>query len=77
MEEAVNETKLILELIKNSVPVTLNISKSDEEQSKKECDEYIKNTNKNINDMKPLSIYYIISKLPEEEQIKFIKNNIK
>ena len=42
-----------------------------------ECDEYIKNGNKNINDMSPLSIYYIISKLPSHKQIKFLKENIK
>lgn len=72
------EMKVLLEeLKKNSIPLSLNISKEKEEKTLKECDEYIKTGNKNINDMTPLSIYYIISKLPEEKQITFLKENIK
>lgn len=65
---------LLEELKKNSIPRSLNISK---EKALKECDEYIKNGNKNVNDMSPLSAYYIISKLSEDKQILFLKENIK
>ena len=68
---------LLEELRNNSIPVTLNVSEQANEKALKECDEYIENGNKNINDMNPLSIYYIISKLPEDKQITFIKENIK
>lgn len=30
----------------------------------------------NINDMNPFSVYYIISKLSEENQVKFFRENI-
>lgn len=65
------------ELLKNAIPLSLNASKKDEEKALKECDEYIKTGNKDINDMTPLAIYYIISKLPEEKQVIFLKENIK
>ena len=68
---------LLEQLKKNSIPLSLNISKENEEKALKECDEYIETGNKNINDMTPLTIYYIISKLPEEKQITFFKENIK
>ena len=68
---------LMLEDIqKNAIPLSLNISKETEEKALKECDEYIETGNKNINDMTPLTVYYIISKLSEDEQINFIKENI-
>ena len=70
--------KELLEQIKlNSIPLSLNVSKENKEQALKECNEYIKTGNKNINDMTPLTIYYIISKLSEEKQIIFFKENIK
>ena len=70
--------KELLEQIKiNSIPLSLNLSKENEEKALKECDEYIETGNKNINDMTSLTIYYIISKLPEEKQIRFLKENIK
>ena len=69
--------KELLEQIKlNSIPLSLNVSKENKEQALKECNEYIKTGNKNINDMTPLTIYYIISKLSEEKQIIFFKENI-
>lgn len=68
---------LIEQLKKDSIPITLNASKENEERALKECDEYIKTGNKNINNMTPLTIYYIISKLPEDKQITFLKENIK
>ncbi len=79
MPELIDEQmKVLLEEIKhNSIPLSLNISKENEEKALKECDEYIETGNKNINDMTPLSVYYIISKLPEDKQIAFLKENIK
>ncbi|MGM9881613.1 MAG: hypothetical protein ACI31S_02075 [Bacilli bacterium] len=72
------QIQVLLEgLGKKSIPLSLNASKQNEEKALKECDEYIKTGNKNINDMNPLSIYYIISKLPEDKQITFMKDNIK
>lgn len=68
---------LLEQIKKNSIPLSLNVSKENQEKALKECDEYIKTGNKNINDMTPLTIYYIISKLPEERQITFLKENIK
>jgi len=68
---------LLEELKKNAISLSLNICKENEEKALKECDEYIKTGNKNINDMFPLSVYYIISKLPEDKQITFLKENIK
>lgn len=68
---------LLEQLKKDFIPNTLNVSKENEEKALKECDEYIKTGNKNINNMTPLTIYYIISKLPEDKQITFLKENIK
>ena len=68
---------LLEQLKKNSIPLSLNVSKENEEKALKECDEYIETGNKNINDMTPLTVYYIISKLPEDKQIIFFKENIK
>ena len=68
---------LLEQLKKNFIPLSLNISKENEEKALKECDEYIETGNKNINDMTPLTVYYIISKLPDDKQIIFFKKNIK
>lgn len=77
MPELTEEQIMLLEeFVKNAVPVTLNISKDKEEKALKECYEYIQNGNKIINDLDPLTVYYIISKLPEDRQISFIKDNI-
>lgn len=71
------EFKVLLdECLKNAVPVTLNTSADEEEKALKISDEYINNDNIDIHDMSPLSIYYIISKLSEERQIEFLKENI-
>ena len=67
---------LLEECVKNAVPVTLNVSHDEEEKALKICDNYINNGNIDVHDMTPLTIYYIISKLPENRQIVFIKENI-
>ena len=64
------------EAMKDFTPITLNTSKAEEEQAQKTCDEYIKDKNMNVSDLNPLAVYFIISKLEEEEQITFIRENI-
>ncbi len=64
------------ELLENLVPVTLILNTYEQEKALKMCDEYINNGNMDIHDMSPLSIFYIISKLSEERQIEFIRENI-
>lgn len=77
-ELTIEETKQLLEQIKKiSTWLSLNVSKENEEKALKDCNEYIKTGNKDINNMIPLSIYYIISKLTEEKQITFLKENFK
>jgi len=72
-----DEIKSLLEEIsKNAIQVAFSISRFDEEKAREQSDEYIKNGNKNISDMTPLSVYYIISKLSSDKQIEFIKENI-
>lgn len=63
-------------LAEDFIPLTLNISKEIEEQAKKECNEYMKNRNKDVYDMLPLSVYYILRKLSSDEQVEFIQNHI-
>ena len=70
-EEAVELFEVIK---KTAVSVTISTEKTD--AAEKECDDYLKNKNKSIYDMSPLSIYYVISKLEDTKQIEFIKNNI-
>ena len=67
---------LIDQLNKNFITLSLNINKEKEEQAIKDYEEYNKIGDKNINDMNPFSVYYIISKLSEENQLKFFKENI-
>jgi len=68
----------LLSKFKNeAIPLTANFSIPSQEKALEECDEYIKYGNKSINDMSPLSIYYIIKNLPEDKQIIFLKENIK
>ncbi len=67
---------LLEECVKNAIPITLNVSREEEEKALKMCDDYINNAKTNIHDMTPLTIYYILSKLPEDRQIEFIKENV-
>ncbi len=76
-ELAGEELKMLLnKYLKNTMSITLNASADEEEKALKICEEYINNGNIDIHDMSPLSIYYIISKLPDERQIEFIQENI-
>lgn len=67
---------LLNECLANSVLVTLNISADEEAKALKICEQYINGGNIAIQDMSSLSIYYIISKLPEQKQIEFFKENM-
>jgi len=65
-----------LELIKMlAEQIKVRISPEMEEKALQECNDYLKNKKTNIYNMLSLSIYYIIKKLPSEEQIQFIIKN--
>ena len=53
-----------------------NFTEEETQFSLKECDTYLNDKNKRVDELRPLSIYYILTKLKEIEQIKFIQNNI-
>lgn len=72
------DKEYILSLLEDNIkttPLTKNIDKDLEIKSQNECNDYLNNKT-NITNMNPLSVYYIISKLSESEQINFIKENI-
>lgn len=61
-------------LFENAIPVSLK--KEDEDKAKKEYEEYKENKSfKKINELKPLTVYFIIRDLKGNEQIQFIKEN--
>lgn len=62
-------------LIKDAIPVTLK--KENEDKAKKEYEEYKLNKNfKKIEELNPLTVYFIISELKGNDQAEFIKENI-
>lgn len=67
---------LLNDCLQNAVSVTLHISSSLEAEALKLCNDYLSNGNLQTDLMTPLSVYYIISKLPKEKQIDFIQQNI-
>ena len=69
------EEQEIINLAFNSIPVTLK--KENEDAAKREYEEYKLNNNfKRIEDLNPLTVYYIIRDLKGAEQAKFIRENI-
>ena len=68
--------KALLASFKNMKPLALNISEAEEESALRRCDQYLDGEIRDISNFPPLSIYYILSKLPKLDQIAFIKNNI-
>ena len=71
------EVRLLLEeLRKNNQLTPININNNIERKAEEECDKYLELKPDNIDKMTPLSIYFVIRKLPLNEQIEFIKNNI-
>ena len=69
------EEQEIINLAFNSIPVTLK--KENEDAAKREYEEYKLNKNfKRIEELNPLTVYYIISDLKGSEQAKFIRENI-
>lgn len=69
----INEINLN-DLLRDAFPV--NLSKEKEEKAKNEYAEYLVNNDKNINELMPLTVYYIIRDLTDSEIIKFLKDNI-
>lgn len=73
------QQELFLELqefLKNVKSIPITIDNNTEKKAEEECDKYLETKSSNINEMTPLSIYYVIRKLSFNEQIEFIKNNI-
>ena len=66
----------LLAEIQDSYPVTLKMTEEEKQKSLEVAEEYLNKRNKKIEDMSFFSIYTIISKLNEEDQIKFFKENI-
>ena len=66
-----NQIEILLkEYVKKATPISLQCGKEEIKKTEEECSEYIKNGNKNINDMNSLFVYFIISKLFENEQTR-------
>lgn len=68
--------KALLASFKNMKPLALDISEAEEESALRRCNQYLDGETRDISNFPPLSIYYILSKLPKLDQIAFIKNNI-
>lgn len=66
----------LLELMKDAIPISLRISKEEEEDALELCNKYLQDRNIDISDFSNLSIYFILTKLSTNEQIEFIKKNI-
>ncbi len=64
------------ELMKGAKPLSLMVSRATEEQALLESEEYFKGKIDDISTLLPLSVYYILRKLPKEEHILFIQKNI-
>ena len=62
------------ELLRGSFSVCLN--KENEDKAKKEYGEYLKNKGKTVNELMPLTVYYIIKDLSDSDKITFLKDNI-
>lgn len=67
---------LIFSEIKEQYPVTLKMTREEVQKAKEEAEEYLIKRDKKIEELSFYSIYTIISKLNEEDQIKFFKENI-
>jgi len=70
------DEEIINVFMQNMIRLTGNFTLEQEQYSQNECDIYLNNKSTDICNLKPLSVYYILSKLQEEEQIKFLRDNI-
>ena len=68
--------ELIKSLEETAIPLSINLSREQEEKAKVECENYLNDRSVNVNDISPLGIYCILSKLPSNEQIEFLRKNI-
>ena len=78
MPQLTNEEffKLIRSIESELVPLSISLNSEKEAIALKECDDYFNNKISNINDISPLAVYYIISKLDSKKQIEFLRKNI-
>ena len=72
MPQLTNEEffKLIRSIESELVPLSISLNSEKEAIALKECDDYFNNKISNINDISPLAVYYIISKLDNKKQIE-------
>lgn len=69
------EEQEIIRFALDSIPVTLK--KENEDQAKQEYEQYKLNKNfKKVEELNPLTVYYIISNLKGNEQVEFIREHI-
>lgn len=66
--------KLIEELFKSGISLSLTMTKEDEKEAEKNANYYIKNNK--FNKKTPLTMYFIITKLDDKKKIEFIKEHI-
>ena len=64
----------IIDFLRDSFEIT--VSREKEERAKKEYEDYLKKKKKDISELSPLTLYYIIKDLSSKEQIEFIRKNI-
>ena len=65
MPQLTNEEffRLIKSIESELVPLSISLNSEKEAIALRQCEEYLNGKNININDMSPLTVYYIISKL--------------
>ena len=76
MPELTNDQfEMLLKSI-NSNLTQLSLTNKKEDMALKECDDYLKGNINDVRSMNPFSVYFVISKLPEDKQIIFLQENI-
>ena len=64
----------IIDFFRDAFEIT--VTKEKEEQAKREYEEYLMGKNKDISELSPLTLYFIIKDLSSKKQIEFIRKNI-
>ena len=65
---------IIQELLQSGITLSLTVTQEDEKEAEKNADYYIKNNK--YKKKTPLTLYFIIIKLRDNEKVEFIKDNI-
>ena len=65
---------IIQELLQSGITLSLTVTQEDEKEAEKNADYYIKNNK--YKKKTPLTLYFIIIKLSDNEKVEFIKDNI-